>query len=209
MAPMQQMAIVSTLDATSADAGTGKPRLEPPTQRFIDPSLRREGRRSTRCARSDAQGAERCPGRPNQRPPADIDERKIPVGPKGWTRIHIVRPQGVEERLPVVMYFHGGGWILGGFDTHRRLIRAIACGTRAAVVLVDYPAAPEQQYPVQIEEDYAVTKYRLSMPTSSTSMPAASQSPATASAATWWPPAACSRRSAAAHASPFRSCFIR
>ena len=59
----------------------------------------------------------------------------------------------------MLIYLHGGGWILGGFDTHERLVREIACGTRAAVVFVDYSPAPEHRYPVQIEEDYAATKY--------------------------------------------------
>ena len=160
MAPIQAVAAVTTSDATSAEAGAGAPMLEPTTQKFIEalaaaggPPIYTLTPEAARKVLSDAQAG------PNQGPPADIEERKIPVGPRGWTRIHIVRPQGVEERLPVVMFFHGGGWILGAFDTHQRLVREIACGVRAAVVFVDYPPAPEQQYPVQIEEDYAATKY--------------------------------------------------
>ena len=160
MASVQQMATVTTLDAAAADTGTAAPVLEPATQKFVDaliaagaPPIYTLTPGAARKVLSDAQAG------PDRGPPTDIEERKIPVGPKGWTRIHIVRPQGIEERLPVLMYLHGGGWILGGFDTHERLVREIACGTRAAVVFVDYSPAPEHQYPVQIEEDYAATKY--------------------------------------------------
>jgi acetyl esterase len=55
--------------------------------------------------------------------PADIQEIDIPGGPTGHVRVHIVRPQGSEEALPVAMYYHGGGWVLGDFGTHERLVR--------------------------------------------------------------------------------------
>ena len=91
--------------------------------------------------------------------PADIEDCTLPVGPHGQVSVRIVRPQNISDVLPVVMYFHGGGWILGDKDTHDRLIREIANGARAAVVFVDYSRSPEAQYPVAIEEAYAATKY--------------------------------------------------
>jgi acetyl esterase/lipase len=60
--------------------------------------------------------------------PADIDDLDIPVGPEGRVSVRIIRPKGNKEILPVVMYFHGGGWVLGGKDTHDRLVREIANG---------------------------------------------------------------------------------
>ncbi len=92
-------------------------------------------------------------------PPADIDDRQIPGGPNGQVSIRIIRPKGTTEALPVIMYFHGAGWVLGGKDTHDRLVREIANGANAAVVFVDYARAPEAQYPTAIEEAYAATKY--------------------------------------------------
>ena len=66
--------------------------------------------------------------------PAEIVNKTIPGGPKGEISIKIVRPQGCSnETLPVVMYFHGGGWILGGFDTHERLLRELAKGANAGI----------------------------------------------------------------------------
>jgi acetyl esterase/lipase len=83
----------------------------------------------------------------------------FPVGPTGSVRIRIVRPEGFAAQLPVVMHFHGGGWILGDKDTHDRFTREIALGTNAAVVFVDYDRSPEVHYPVAIEQVYAATKY--------------------------------------------------
>ncbi len=91
--------------------------------------------------------------------PADIEDRVLPVGPQGHVSIRIVRPKDVKETLPAIMYFHGGGWVLGDQDTHDRLIREIANGAGAAVVFVNYTPSPEAQYPVPIEEAYAATQW--------------------------------------------------
>jgi len=91
--------------------------------------------------------------------PADIEDRVLPVGPGGKVSIRIVRPRGAKGTLPAVMYFHGGGWVLGDKDTHDHLIREIANGATAAVVFVNYTPSPEAQYPVPIEEAYAATEW--------------------------------------------------
>jgi acetyl esterase len=57
------------------------------------------------------------------------------------------------------MYFHGADWVLGGLDTHRRLVRDIAYGARTVVVLVDYDRLLDGHYPIAFEEAYEVTKY--------------------------------------------------
>jgi acetyl esterase len=92
--------------------------------------------------------------------PADIENRTIPGGPNGNISINIVRPQGSNDTLlPVVMYFHGGGWVLGGSNTHERLVRELANKANVAVVFVDYTPSPQAKYPVPIEEAYAATKW--------------------------------------------------
>jgi acetyl esterase/lipase len=91
--------------------------------------------------------------------PAEIDDLDIPVGPEGQVSIRIIRPKGNKEILPVVMYFHGGGWVLGDKNTHDRLVREIANGANAAVVFVNFTPSPEAKYPTPIEEAYAATKY--------------------------------------------------
>ena len=93
-----------------------------------------------------------------QKLPAEIDGHIIPNGPNGELQIKIVRPEGSKnENLPVVMYFHGGVWVLGGFDTHERLLRELANGAHAAIVYVNYSPSPEAKYPIPIEEAYFAT----------------------------------------------------
>jgi len=91
--------------------------------------------------------------------PADIESRTIPAGPNGSLRIYVVRPAGNKGTLPVVMYFHGGGWVLGDFETHERVVRDIVNGANVAVVFPEYTRAPDAHYPVANEEAYAATKW--------------------------------------------------
>ena len=70
--------------------------------------------------------------------PAVIESRINSGGPTGEISIQISRaPNSSNETLPVVIYFHGGGWVLGGADTHDRLLREIANGAHAAIVFVN------------------------------------------------------------------------
>jgi acetyl esterase len=96
---------------------------------------------------------------PVGKPSAQIEDVTLPVRPTGSVPVRLIRPVGAAEILPVVMYFHGGGWVLGDRDTHDRLVREIAVGAQAAVVFVDYSRAPEARYPVAIEQAYAATRY--------------------------------------------------
>jgi acetyl esterase/lipase len=91
--------------------------------------------------------------------PADIEDHTISGGPSGTILIRIVRPKGRMDPLPVVMYFHGGGWVLNDRESFDRLLREIANGAGAAVVFVEYSRSPEARYPVAIEEAYASTKW--------------------------------------------------
>ncbi len=91
--------------------------------------------------------------------PADIEDQDIPVGPNGKVSIRIVRPKGKKGKLPVLMYFHGGGWVIGNKNTHDRLIREIANGANAAVVFVNITPSPEAKFPMALEEGYSATKY--------------------------------------------------
>ena len=91
--------------------------------------------------------------------PADVEEKMLPVGPTGQVSVRIYRPKGAKAPLPVVMYFHGGGWVLGSKHTHNRLLRDLVTGTHAAFVFVNYTPSPEAHFPVPIEQDYAATKY--------------------------------------------------
>ncbi|MFL9997023.1 alpha/beta hydrolase [Paraburkholderia sediminicola] len=73
--------------------------------------------------------------------------------------ITIVRAQGATGTLPVFMFFHGGGWILGDFQTHERLVRDLVVQSGAVAVFVNYTPSPEARYPVAINQAYAATKW--------------------------------------------------
>lgn len=132
--------------------------LEPITQQFIDgldgaTPLYKLSAKAAHQVLTDIQSA------PVALRPADVIDRTFPVGPTGTTRIRILRPKGVRGRLPVLMYFHGGGWVLGDKVSHDRLVRELAEGTRATVVFVDYINSPEAKYPTQNEQAYASMQY--------------------------------------------------
>lgn len=90
--------------------------------------------------------------------PVDIEEKIITQDGRSVS-IRIVKPQGSKEKLPVLMYFHGGGWILGNAFTHDRLVRELTVGANIAVVFVNYTPTPEARYPQANEEAYAATKW--------------------------------------------------
>ena len=96
-----------------------------------------------------------------QKLPAAVENRTIPGGSNSKdVSITIVRPQNSSnDTLPVVVFTHGGGWVLGGFDTHERLVREIANKANVVVVFVNYTLSPEAKYPIALEQAYAVTNW--------------------------------------------------
>jgi len=96
-----------------------------------------------------------------QKLPADVENRTIPGGSDSKdVSITIVRPQNSRnDTLPVVIFTHGGGWVLGGFDTHERLVREIAIKANVVVVFVNYTLSPEGKYPVALEQAYATANW--------------------------------------------------
>jgi acetyl esterase/lipase len=73
--------------------------------------------------------------------------------------IHIVKPVDAKPNAPVFIYIHGGGWVLGDYPTHRRLVRDLVVESGAVAVFPDYTPSPEAQYPVAVNQIYAVTKW--------------------------------------------------
>lgn len=74
-------------------------------------------------------------------------------------RIHIVKPIGTNANSPVFIYIHGGGWVLGDYPTHRRLVRDLVVESGAVAVFPDYTPSPEARYPTAINQIYAATKW--------------------------------------------------
>jgi acetyl esterase len=137
-----------------------KPILEPTTQAFVDALNAQGGKPLYELSYADARKVlENAQAIEVTKLPADIEDAILPVGPGGELSVRIYRPKGAKGLLPVVMYFHGGGWILGSKNTHDRLLRDLVNGTNAAFVFVNYTPSPEAQFPVPIEQVYAATKY--------------------------------------------------
>ena len=73
--------------------------------------------------------------------------------------IHIVRSFDATFDAPVFMFIHGGGWVLGDYPTHRRLVRDLVVESGAVAVFPDYTPSPEARYPVAINQIYAATRW--------------------------------------------------
>ncbi|MBE9461678.1 alpha/beta hydrolase fold domain-containing protein [Dyadobacter subterraneus] len=73
--------------------------------------------------------------------------------------LNIVRPEGAEGLLPVFMFIHGGGWVLGDYPTHQRMVRDLSVLSGFAGVFVNYSRAPEVKYPQPVYEVYAAAKW--------------------------------------------------
>jgi acetyl esterase len=132
--------------------------LEPPAQQVADafskpPFIYERTPAEARKILEDAQH-----GVPVSKPPVDEEWITVP-SPGGEVRVRLIKPQGATGSLPVIVYMHGGGWILGNAGTHDRLVRELAVGARAALAFVEYPNAPEAQYPTQIEQGYATAQW--------------------------------------------------
>ncbi|MDW8470228.1 MAG: alpha/beta hydrolase [Burkholderiales bacterium] len=82
-------------------------------------------------------------------------------GPGGPIPVRAYRPQGADDgaRLPALVYFHGGGWVIGDLDTHDVVCRTLANGARCAVFSVEYRKAPEAPFPAAVEDAIAATAW--------------------------------------------------
>ncbi len=91
-------------------------------------------------------------------PKADVSEKTITIDGQPL-KLTIIRPAGIKGELPAFMFFHGGGWILGDYPTHERLVRDLVAYSGAVAVFVNYTPSPEVRYPVAINQAYAATKW--------------------------------------------------
>lgn len=82
-------------------------------------------------------------------------------GPHGSIPVRSYRPLGSNgtETLPVLVYYHGGGWVIGDLDTHDTLCRELANGAGCAVIAVDYRLAPEHRFPAAADDCLAATRW--------------------------------------------------
>ena len=86
-----------------------------------------------------------------------VEDRTIP-GPGGEIPVRIYRPSA-EAGLPVVTFFHGGGWVIGNLESHDHLCRVLASKAECVVVAVDYRLAPEHKFPAAVDDAWAALEW--------------------------------------------------
>jgi acetyl esterase/lipase len=138
----------------------GNPNVEHNTQQFLN-ALEQGGGKpletlSPKDARAVLVGAQA--GVKLTLPKAEVSQKTIEQD--GQTvNLTIVRPAGVKGDTPAFMFVHGGGWILGDYPTHERLVRDLVADSGATAVFVNYDPSPEARFPVAINQIYAATKW--------------------------------------------------
>ncbi|MDA7417682.1 alpha/beta hydrolase [Xenophilus arseniciresistens] len=99
----------------------------------------------------------------SQPAPAEVSEvRELRTsGPHGDIPLRAYRPLGApaEAVLPVLVYYHGGGWVIGDLDTHDVLCRELCNASGCAVIAVDYRLGPEQRFPAAVDDVLAATRW--------------------------------------------------
>src|SRR5215469_15484051 len=122
-------------------------------------------------------------------PVAKVEERLFP-GPGGTTRIRLYWPQQSAAPVPAIVYFHGGGHVIGSLDTHDFVARNLCGGTGAMVASVDYRMGPEHKFPAAVDDCFAALQWVQA--SASAPIPTRSAFMATAPAATSPPSPHCS-----------------
>src|SRR5580658_7531038 len=85
-------------------------------------------------------------------------DRTIP-GPAGDIPVRVYTPAGQAGPRPLVVFYHGGGWVICGLDTHDAVCRDLAAGTGAVVLSVDYRLAPEHRFPAAVDDSWAALQW--------------------------------------------------
>ncbi len=91
-------------------------------------------------------------------PEAGIEDAVVP-GPAGDVPIRIYRPRDASDGLPILVYYHGGGWVIGDLDTHDYACRELCVGAGCLVVSVGYRLAPEARFPAAVDDSWAALRW--------------------------------------------------
>lgn len=87
--------------------------------------------------------------------PVDVSFEETIPAPGGTMRVRILRPHGSADASPGIVFFHGGGWVIGSLDTHDAICRSLSRRAQAVVVSVEYRLAPEAPFPAPLDDSYA------------------------------------------------------
>lgn len=86
----------------------------------------------------------------------DIEDTNFSTKKWGDIQVRFIRPKGNKDKLPIIYYIHGAGWVFGSAKTHDKLVRELAVRTNSVVVFPEYTRSPEAKYPTAIEQNYDV-----------------------------------------------------
>lgn len=162
MTSFKQLAAVAAIGLVFGNAyAAGDAGVEPTTQAFLQALEAGGGKPLEQLSPADARavlvGAQASVKL--ELPKADVTEKTINADGQ-QIKLTIVRPAGsAKKTLPAFMFFHGGGWVLGDFPTHERLVRDLVANSGAVAVFVNYTPSPEAGYGVAINQAYAATKW--------------------------------------------------
>ena len=93
-------------------------------------------------------------------PPTGVEvQNGLIPGPGGEMPTRLYRPQDIEGPLPILVYFHGGGYVIGDLDTHDIPFRRLCLSAGCLVVSVDYRLAPEHPFPASADDAWAATRW--------------------------------------------------
>ncbi len=154
--------------------GPPPPPAAPEMQRVLDqlmsydappiPTLTPQNARETPSTQFAAQEVLSKDGKPSIPPIGDIFHRTVPGQNGKQTLVRFYRPTGASASapLPMVVYFHGGGFVIANLNVYDASCRALANGANCIVASVAYPLAPENPFPAAPETAYAATQYLMS-----------------------------------------------
>lgn len=134
-------------------------------QRFGTPPLPDLSPRQARMAPSVTDAVNSLLSKNNQQVPAinvttsqQVIPTTLPAAPDGLL-VRIYKPVGAAGQLPVIVYYHGGGWVIGSLDVYEPSAKALAANVGAIVVSVDYRLSPEAKFPAAHEDAFAAYKW--------------------------------------------------
>lgn len=87
---------------------------------------------------------------------AEVQDIEIDTQTAGKVQTRIIKPENTKDKLPAILYIHGGGWIMGNKETHDMLIKKLALCTNSAVIFPEYTPSPEAHFPTAINQIYGV-----------------------------------------------------
>ena len=144
----------------SPNLGAGSPGVERNTQAFLEALAAGGGTPLERLSPAEARAVLVGAQASVEVDLAPVETREHSIEAAGqMLKLVVVRPTGSQGNLPGFMFFHGGGWVLGDYPTHARLIRDLVVHSGAAAIYVDYTPSPEAKYPTAINQAFAATQW--------------------------------------------------